>query len=76
MRYYEKNVCRDLLKNCPDEIERRDYAEITIEEFRKEYELKNKPVIVKNVTKDWDLERYWTWEVCENGWPINLIASL
>jgi hypothetical protein len=63
MDFYYKDPCSELLNNCPDEIDRVDYDKLSVEDFIEKYESKNLPVVVKGLQKDWNLEKYWTWEV-------------
>lgn len=63
MDYYHSDICEKLLKECPDNIERRQADDLTVEQFINEYEKPNKPVIIQGLTKDWKTHRYWTFEV-------------
>jgi histone arginine demethylase JMJD6 len=67
MKYYKIDVCKKLLEDCPDEIGRINYHKTSVEEFRQKYELINKPVIFEGITDDWNVEKYWTWEVFVNN---------
>jgi hypothetical protein len=63
MGYYKTDICEKLLKDCPDQVDRVNYQDLSIQEFIEKYESKNMPVIIKGITKNWNVEKYWTWEV-------------
>jgi len=60
--YAKTDICERLLNDCPDEIERINCEDFTPEEFIEKYESKNKPCIIKGLTKDWGVKRYWSFE--------------
>lgn len=61
--YAKTDICERLLKECPDDIERVNCEDLSAQEFIEKYESKNKPVIIKGLTKGWKTEKYWTFEV-------------
>ena len=61
--YAKTDICERLLKECPDEIERINCEDFTASEFIEKYESKNKPVVIKGLTKGWKVDKYWTFEV-------------
>jgi len=61
--YAKTNIAERLLKECPDEIERIDCEDLSVSEFIEKYESKNKPVIIRGLTKGWKVDKYWTFEV-------------
>lgn len=63
MACYKSDICEKLLKECPDNIERMQAQDVSVEMFRSEYEKTNKPVVIEGITKDWKVNRYWTFEV-------------
>ena len=63
MDYHYSDICEKLLKECPDNIERRQGDDLTVEQFIKDFEKNNKPVVIQGLTKGWKTHRYWTFEV-------------
>lgn len=60
--YFETSHCQDLY-NCDDKIERRNCENLSYGEFMEEYEKKNKPLIIQNITKKYFDESKWNFEV-------------
>ena len=60
--YAKTDICEKLFQECPDQIERVNAQNLSIENF-KEYERLNKPVIIRGITDSWNIEKYWTFEV-------------
>jgi len=61
--FFQTECCEDLLRTCEDKIERRNYEDLSLEEFLGTYEKGNKPLIIKNITKHFFLESQWNYEV-------------
>ena len=61
--YAKTDIAERLLKECPDEIERVDCENLSVQEFIEKYESKNRPVIIRGLTKGWKVDKYWTFEV-------------
>ena len=61
--YWKTDLCEKLLKDCPDQIERVDCDNLSVQEFVEKYESQNKPVVIKGITRDWNVKKYWTFEV-------------
>lgn len=61
--YWKTDLCEKLLKDCPDEIERIDYDDVSAEDFIAKYESQDKPVVIKGLTRNWNVEKHWSWEV-------------
>ena len=59
-KYSSTNWCELLKNNCPDEIERLDFEDTSVDFFLQNYEKKNKPCVIKNSTKHLKVDKYWT----------------
>ena len=62
-KLYKIDLSEKLLRQCPDEIERIDCKDFTVEEFIEKYESKNQPVVIRGLAEGWKREKYWTFEV-------------
>ena len=63
-KYSEINCLTEILNNFnKDDLERRVYSELSIEEFREKYEKKKIPLIITGVTDEWRKNYEWTWSV-------------
>lgn len=51
-RYYQTDATKQLFQ-CPDQIERVDCSQLSVEDFIERYEKPAKPVIIRGITADW-----------------------
>jgi len=64
LKYYKTDFCSKLLKECPDQIDRIHYKDLTMEMFISKYEKAHKPLIIQGLDKTcFPIEKYWTFEV-------------
>lgn len=61
--YYKTDVLQRLFDECPDQIDRVHISQLSQADFCKKYEKTNKPVIIRGVTDDWNVPKYWTFDV-------------
>jgi len=59
--YYDK--CDLSIDYLPDNIDRIDSNQVSLEEFIEKYEKQYKPCIILNAQKDWNAPEKWTLEV-------------
>ena len=53
-----------MLRDCPDQIDRVDAANLTVQDFIEKYEKPNLPVIIRGLGKECiNIKKYWTFEV-------------
>ena len=71
--YAKTDIGEQLLKECPDEIQRIHCDNYSPEKFISEFEAQNKPCIIQGLTKDWKIDRYWTFEVNEKAENLRII---
>jgi hypothetical protein len=64
--YWCTSWCKDTIEKpslCEIPISYENYDDLTIDQFRQEYEIPNKPLIIKNATQSWPALKNWTFEV-------------
>ena len=54
------------LDDLPDNIDRIDYSQVSLQEFIDKYEKPYKPCIVINAQKEWNAPEKWTLDVNQN----------
>ncbi|EGR31249.1 jumonji domain protein [Ichthyophthirius multifiliis] len=59
-KYYQTNWCKLLKENCPDQIERINFQQISTDFFIQNYEKQAKPCVITNTTNHLEVEKYWT----------------
>ena len=62
-KYFQCKFCEKLQKECEDLIERINFEDLTLEDFLENYEKRNKPLIIRNLTKKFFKESQWNYEV-------------
>ena len=64
LKYYKTDLCSKLLKECPNQVDRVHYKDLTVEMFVSKYEKPNKPVIIHGLAETcFPIKKYWTFEV-------------
>lgn len=67
LKYYKKDLCDQLLKSCPNQIDRIHYKDLSLQDFIEKYEKPNKPLIIEGLSEVcFPIEKYWTFEVISN----------
>lgn len=51
------------IKKCPDDLERVNGLDLSIEEFVEKYEKPRLPVVLTNLQNDWPAKEKWTFDV-------------
>ena len=64
LKYYKTNLPEKLLLECPDQIDKIHYKDLSVEMFISKYEKLNKPVIIQCLDEIcFPMQKYWTFEV-------------
>lgn len=64
LKYYKSDFCEKLYKDCPDQIDRINYKDLSIQDFIEKYEKPNKPLIITGLEETcFPINKYWTFEV-------------
>jgi len=64
--YWKDDWCQSILRNPPIShlnIEYENYSELSIENFKLNYESLDKPFIIRGATLDWEAKKKWNFEV-------------
>ena len=63
-KYYKTDHCRNLLVNCPNQIDRIHYSKLSVEDFVNKYERQHKPIIIQGLEElNFPIKKYWTFNV-------------
>ena len=65
--YYTSNLLEELYTNHNDNIERVEYDNVSKDEFYERFQKTNTPCVIKGVTKDWEVENNWSWNVIKSN---------
>lgn len=65
LKYHKnKELCEELFRDCPDQIDRIHYKDLSVESFIANYEIPNKPLIIQGLGEAFfPIAKYWTFEV-------------
>lgn len=61
------------LNSCPDDLERVNGLDLTIEEFVQKYELPRRPVVLTDLQNEWQAKEKWTLDVKIDTKPVKIM---